>query len=417
MLIGRKNRRGRMLALAGAATLTLALATSMSSAVAHADPDGAFPPKANSAWVYDTATPGTWVDAIAAYNAAATPGHELNQVYSYATDMEMYCPDNDGTRCTADDLYSFYTPGSSGWDRTAAYYDAFVAADPGAFTIAPIIDGRTDSQGYLQGFNELSPALAAGFADKVAAQVCADPHIDGIQFDLEPFDVSSKNGQYHFYLQLAKNFAGQHTGNPAHDPYDCIDATHPRGRFYSVFTFAEAIRPGTPSAGNVRDILNAYNNGYLLDSLYDLSSAPAGTLNGLDSYTDAVRREAGNAKLWANRLHIRYGYGIPASASAHEFTTCSADADAIGSCIPDSTGASGYPMISYTRAAVAAIQATNAPRDPRYIGTAIWDFGDHVSWNGLNFGPVPATDDVLGYLATSLPGSQNPGRARGPHGH
>jgi hypothetical protein len=167
----------------------------------------------------------------------------------------------------------------------------------------------------------------------------------------------------------------------------------------------------------VRDILTAYGNGYLLDSLYDLSSAPAGTLNGIDSYTDAVQREAGNAKLWANRLHIRYGYGIPASASAHEFTTCAADADAIDSCIPDSTGASGYPMISYTTAAVDAIRATNAQQDPRYIGTAIWDFGDHVSWNGLNFGPVPATDDVLSYLATNLPGSQNPGRARGPYDH
>ena len=373
------------------------------------DPAVAFPPKANSAWVYDTGAPGTWVDAIARYNRQATPGHELNEIYSYATDMEMYCPDNDGARCTADDLYSFYTPGGGGPARTDAYFQAFDASSPGSMIISPIIDGRTDPGGYLQGFNELSPQLAAGFADKVAAQVCADPHVDGIQFDLEPFDVTSKNGQYHFYLQLAKDFAGQHAGPGAPDPYSCVDAGHPRGRFFSVFTFSASIRPGSASAANVQDILNTYRNGYFMDSLYDLSDAPAGTLSGIASYRAAVRREATDTKQWANRLHIKYGYGIPASASAHEFTTCTATAGAAGDCVPDATGATGYPMIDYTVAAVAAIEGSGAPRDPRYIGTAIWDFGDHVSWNGLDFGPVPAPADVLGYLATHLPGSRSPG--------
>jgi hypothetical protein len=65
-------------------------------------------------------------------------------------------------------------------------------------------------------------------------------------------------------------------------------------------------------------------------------------------------------------------------------------------------------MIEYARAAVNAINRIRAPHDPRYIGTAIWDFGDHVSWNGLNFTPVPAPQDVLDYLATALPGAANP---------
>jgi hypothetical protein len=390
-------------------------ASSPSSAASHATPPdhrpAAFPPKANSAWVYDTSSPGTWVDAIKQYNQQATAGHQLSEVYSYATDMEMYCPDNDGTQCAAGDLYSFYERGGGGWARTAAYDQAFNASDPGSMIISPIIDGRTDPQGYLQGFNELSPELAATFADKVATQVCADALVDGIQFDLEPFDVSSKNGQYYFYLQLAKDFAGQHAGARASDPYGCVDDNHPRGRFFSVFTFAASIRPGTASAANVQDILNTYRNGYFMDSLYDLSDEPAGTLNGIASYRTAVQQEATQTKRWANRLHIKYGFGIPASASAHEFTTCTETADAIGSCVPDSTGAAGYPMIEYTTAAFTAIERTGAPHDPRYIGTAIWDFGDHVSWNGLNFGPVPPTADVLDYLAGHLPGSRNPGLA------
>ncbi|MGN6414969.1 hypothetical protein [Flexivirga sp.] len=410
----RPIRPSRALALGAVAALAagMSLSTPAAASAEHSKP---FPPKANSAWVYDTAQPGTWIDAIRSYNARAGAGHALHQVYSYGADMEMYCPDNDGRRCTAGDLYSTYTAGGGGPARTAAYYDAFAAADPDAFTISPIIDGRTDARGYLQGFNELSPSLAAGFAGKVAAQVCADPHVAGIQFDLEPFDVTTKNGQYYFYLQLAKNFAGQHAGDPAHDPYGCVDAAHPRGRFYSVFTFAEAIRPGSESAANVRDILTTYGNGYLMDSLYDLSKAPAGTLNGLADYTSAARQEAGNTTRWANRLHIRYGFGIPASASAHEFTACSAGPDAVGECLPDATGATGYPMVSYSRAAVAAINASGAVHDPRYIGSAVWDFGDHVSWDGLDFSPAPAPADALDYLATSLPGSQNPGVAHGPH--
>jgi hypothetical protein len=282
--------------------------------------------------------------------------------------------------------------------------------------ISPIIDGRTDPGGYLQGFNELGPELAAGFADKVAEQVCADPYVDGIQFELEPFNVTTRNGQYYFYEQIAKDFAGRHGVGAAADPYGWIDAAHPRGRFYSVFTFAASIQPSTESAANVRHILNAYGNGYLMDSLHDLSSAPAGTLNGIDTYRVAGQREASDTTRWANRLHIKYGFGIPACASAHEYTTCAATAAATDVCVPDETGATGYPMIEYAKAAVDAIVATGAPRDPRYLGTAIWDFGDHVSWNGLNFGPVPAPADVLSYFATNLPGAQNPGRARGPQG-
>ncbi|MGI8415041.1 MAG: hypothetical protein ACR2P2_02310 [Nakamurella sp.] len=64
-------------------------------------------------------------------------------------------------------------------------------------------------------------------------------------------------------------------------------------------------------------------------------------------------------------------------------------------------------MIDYPKAAVRAIDLAGAPHDSRYLGTAIWDFGDHVSWNGLNFGPVPAPADVLSYLGKHLPGAAN----------
>src|SRR5699024_500683 len=109
---------------------------------------------------------------------------------------------------------------SNGYASTGAYAKSLHpvdTADPGRATedvlLSPIIDGRTDAGGYLTNFNGLSEELARGYADKVAAMICADQRIDGIQFDLEPFDVTTKNGQYYFYLQIAKNFAGQHDGD------------------------------------------------------------------------------------------------------------------------------------------------------------------------------------------------------------
>ncbi len=370
----------------------------------------AFPPRANSVWAYDNAgSPGTWVGAIRDYNEQATPRHRLDEVYSYATDLEMYCPGNDGTQCTPDDLNSYYTPDSGGWASTQAYYDAFDTAGTSVL-ISPIIDGRTDSGGYMQGFNELSRDLASGFADKVAAQVCADPRVDGIQFDIEPFDVSTRNGQYWFYRQIAKDFAGRHGGSSTPDPYGCADAAHPQGRFFSVFTFASSIAANSRSGANVAQIMNSYGNGYVMDSLYDLSDQPAGTLNGVATYATAVSREARDMTRWADQLGIDFGFGIPASASAHEFTTCTAAPDAVDSCRPDATGATGYPMLQYAKLAVGAINHSGAVDDPGFIGTAVWDLGDHVSWNGLDFGPVPPPAPVLHYLSGHLPGAA----ARGP---
>src|SRR5450759_3253868 len=88
-------RRVRRWAQAAVGVAGPALALGLMAAPA-ATADGAahasaFPPKTNSAWVYDTSTPGTWVDAIKDYNSTAQPGRELNEVYTYANDLEMYC--------------------------------------------------------------------------------------------------------------------------------------------------------------------------------------------------------------------------------------------------------------------------------------------------------------------------------------
>lgn len=179
-----------------------------------------------------------------------------------------------------------------------------------------------------------------------------------------------------------------------------------------MFTFAVSIQPGTESASNLQDVLNTYGNGYFMDSLYDLSSAPR--RNAQRNHRLPGRRKRSG--------HQHEGMGQPATHQVRvrrrrlrtQFTTCAATPSAVGGCVPDAAGATGYPVIDYAKAAVTAIDGTGALHDPRYLGPAVWDFGDHVSWNGLNFGPVPAPADVLNYLTTNLPGAQNPGLARSP---
>ena len=420
------TRRGGwigVLAVAAVAALTVgAPATAASADDAQAASQAvagqaSFPPRANSIWAYNDgsgAQPGQWADTINAYNATATPGNTLSEVFSYATDMETYCPGGVTADCTLDDLYSYYDPAATstvtGYKSTQAYATKLKPVDDGngaqPVIISPVIDGRTDAGGYLTSFNDLTETLARGYADKVAAQVCADTKIDGIQFDLEPFDVSTKNGQYYFYLQIAKDFAGQNAGDPSSDPLGCVDSGHPQGRFFSVFTFAKSIQPGTLSASNVRDMFTSYGNGMFIDSLYDMGDNPAGSLNDVPTYTALVQQEAKNTKTWADALGIPYGYGIPASATAHEFTTCTGP-----DCKPGADGSTGNPMLDYTKAAVNAMHDNNVVGDPLFRGASIWDLGDHVVWNDDTFGTVPASAEILAYLSHNLttPDADQPG--------
>ena len=99
-------------------------------------------------------------------------------------------------------------------------------------------------------------------------------------------------------------------------------------------------------------------NGYIIDSLYDLGSRPMAQLNDLPTNTQLVGVEAANMKTRANSLGVFYAYGIPATASAHEWEQCA------GGCAAGADGSTGNPMIEYTKRAVNAIKAAGAPDDP-----------------------------------------------------
>lgn len=380
MFCGRRGRTNRakvitMRTWLAAALVTLCLAPAAQAATPVTIPRG------NGTWAYDATRIGQWADDIAGYDATATDGHAITTVMSYATDLEMSCPGNDPARCTPRDFHVRYS--ANGRQRSTAAYAQRV---PGV-VMEPIVDGAIGTL-YLPGFNDLSPDLAAAFADRVAARVCADPNVAGIQFDLEPVNVRTMNGQYWFYTEIAKAFAGR----------GCIDASHPSGRFFSIFTFADRLRPGSASAKHLAAIVNGYSNGYVIDSLYDLGTRDGGWLNTPDEYESLVEQQVDQMRDWSDQLGIQYGFGVPGGASAHEYTTCTGSL-----CHHDPGSRAGYPMLQYTTRAIDAIDTSGARDDSLFVGNYLWYFGVGPQFHpGYTVTPAPVPPAVLNFVADRL---------------
>ena len=381
---------------ASGATTQLSGRPSAATLSAATTPTSVIPRGANSAWAYDGKSgAGVWATTIQNYNQLATDGHRLNQLYSYGSDVESD-PDS------ASGFTTYYTAGVQPSERTTAYNaDLNIApgltSTPSPVQLSPIIDGQIGSDSLPGSFNSMSVTAARALADQIALQVCADDNVAGIQFDVEPFNVTSTtSGQYPFYLQIGKDFAGA----------GCTNANHPLGRYFSVFAFGSALNPATASGPNVASMLNTYHNGYFIDSLYDLGTGPAGALNSPDTYTGLVSTETAHTVQWARQLGVNYAFGIPAAASDHEYTTCQGSGCVAGT---STTGASvaGAPMLSYVAAAVNAINAQGATTDALYVGTDLWDFGagTGTSLGSVVVTPAAAQVDVLRWLATHLPGA------------
>lgn len=371
-----------------------------------------FPPKANAAWVYDpqngsgqhkSIKAGYFAHAMAQYNQHASADARIGELYVYGGDMEMYCPHHQAGQCRPKDFHVYYSraaqhgkaPHSGKVTNVSVQaYERQLHRLAGlrGMILSPIIDGSLTGHGALRGFNQLSPELARVFADKVAKQVCADTAVDGIQFDLEPFDVSKKNGQYYFYKRIAHDFASRQTG--------CVDKRHPRGRFFSIFTAANRIRPHSASARHVRQIMRVANNGYIIDALYDLQGTPAGHQASIADYRRLVRRETRHMRRWAADLGLKFQFGVPAAAATHEYGACRGHR-----CRP----AANQPgrdaddtQLAYVKAAMQAINASGARDDKDYLGVALWAWSPDVDYGGMRFSPAEPSPVVKRYLNEHL---------------
>ena len=369
-----------------------------------ADPTGqdrGFPPRGNGTWLYDAAfpdgptgqphvEPGLWRDELAAYNANATAGHHLDQLFSYGGDLEMEC--RGGSDCTQDKMHVYYYPptsqhksrslletGASGFVSTQAYVDT-----GGDAIVIPIFDGRFDTGGYLQEFETLSENQARTYADIFARTVCADPAIPGVQLDLEPFDIGDP-AQAWFYDQLAMDLAGANT--ELESILRCKTELHPKGRFFSVFTFANQI---TPELGA---IFTRHGNGYVIVSLYDLGPGPATVASDPAAYRGYVADEI--ARTVSNSIaagDVPFQLAIPAAASTKEFATYRGTP-------------SGYTQLEYVEQALGALSASQVRENDAFLGIAVWGWSRFMAWpphtDGV-FEPGSPPADVLALLAEQL---------------
>ncbi len=374
-------------------------------------------PRANAAWVYDISNkpgearrydPGYFATALNNFNRSAQTGHKIQLVYTYSGSLEMYCPGKNPKHCRLDDLISVYPLssdrkliGGSAANTVQAYArEVDPAAAGGRVLVVPVIDGvvSADYEGSMKGFNELPPEMAKAFADKVARKVCADPHVAGVQFDIEPFNVSRKNGQYHFYKRIAQNFAGTVPATMQHSPVECKDRNYPQGRFFSVFTSSNQLNPAGPALENIREIVTKFNNGYVIAPLYDLGSGGPGEALAVTEYQRRATRHAKQMAKWAAGSDIPFQLGVPAAATVHEHAYCRG-----GACRKAPGSANDMPtQDSYLEAALTAIDKSGAREVEQFRGVSVWAWTRGVTVHGLQFEPQIPPWNVLELLSTKL---------------
>ena len=400
----------------------------------------------NGTWLYDSTfdasgnkgavQAGMFLSKLQAYNNTVTRTNthsQFTQVFSYGGDLEMYCDGGEGGQdtnaCTYNSLLLVYYPaamfnksynsytvsqilsqfGDSGFSSVNRYagltYEDSTGAPQKVQTMVDI-DGRVDmpaSEDYLNELNSMPQVDAVQFADKIAAQICADDNISGVQFDIEPFSFIGANGtipgpgQKYFYTEISKDFAGNYSGNNAPNPtpekdlLHCVDAAHPYGRVFSVFTFSKAIEEDPTDIQNVFGSTSPYQNGFMIDSLYDLGPNSGGQVNSPTAYSTFLAAEASTFKKDADQYGIPYQYAIPAAASTHEFESKAGTP-------------TGYNELAYTQGALQYINASSPATDPLFKGIDVWGWMQAMWWHGDHYTPdnVASDSNVESYLESNL---------------
>lgn len=406
----RSRRSGKV----GRYTCLCLLALLASHAVAS---ESSVVPNAHAAWVYDVTNrpgeprrydPGYFATGLNSYNRGAEKGHKIRLIYTYAGSLEMYCPGRKADQCRLEDLVAVYPlnadkrlHGADG-EATVRAYAAKIdgALAGGRVLVVPVIDGAIsgDYEGSMKGFNELPRELARAFADKVSRKVCSDPNVAGVQFDIEPFNVSEQNGQFHFYQRIAENFAGTVPATLREGAVNCKTNDFPKGRFFSVFASSNQMNPAGPAAKNISEILTKFNNGYLIAPLYDLGSGPPGHALSVTEYQNRAERHAKQMAKWSAQSGVKFQLGVPASATVHEHAYCRG-----GGCSRAPGAAAEVPtQDAYLRAALDAIDSSGARQSPHFRGVSVWGWTRGVTVHGLQFEPQVPPWNALSLLGKRL---------------
>merc|ERR1712166_38233 len=195
------------------------------------------------AFTYTTATQD-WRTETADYKA----------VYVYAGDVELYCRGSPtATAAGGASNTSIPCDFAAGRNQNAfVYYGSSAKAAAASYkaagkTVYLNFDGRISprNESYVPDFSLLSSSEISQFAATVAELVCADANVDGMGWDVEPFD----NNQVDFFAALDASLTA------------C-------GKRWGVFAFGEDLSDDMWLRG-------LGSSGFLLDSTYDLDCTQA----------------------------------------------------------------------------------------------------------------------------------------------
>lgn len=226
--------------------------------------------------------PGFWIGNIQAFNAGATAKNTLSRLYVYGTSMD-----------------------TSGQTNTVNYDSSFAISSVAAYrasfpntTILAIVDG---TPGQLQQGDAATLQLAKNLATSLVTQVCADPNVDGVFYDIEPTKFSY-GGLFTLYQTTAILLAsGQ-----------CKDAQHPNGRYMGVYAYVT-----TADGHLVKPALG--NNGFLAVPLYDVQDSQPPTPTNLTLFDSSAKSYVSNSNVNSSTYNIPYTVIGPAGASFGEF--------------------------------------------------------------------------------------------------
>ena len=98
----------------------------------------------------------------------------------------------------------------------------------------------------------ISDSSLVALGKQIANFACRSPYVDGVQFDLEPYNKKYSEKVNKVLAELSRMLE------------ECSSSAHPEGRSVSIFVFADALNPET-------GLLKALGkNGYAVVSMYDL---------------------------------------------------------------------------------------------------------------------------------------------------
>lgn len=316
----------------------------------------AFPPNgpdANPSTNPTTNHPGFWVDSIQTFIHGAVGKNTLSRLYVYGTSMD-----------------------TSGHSTTVNYSSSYAAASVAAYrasfptlTILAIVDGVPGQ--LIQG-DAGTVQLAKELATSLTTQVCADPNVDGVFYDIEPTKFNY-GGLFTLYQTTASQLA------------QCKDPQHPNGRYMGVYAYVN-----TADGHLVKPALGI--NGFLAVPLYDVQDSQPPTPTPLSLYDASVKSYVSNSDANSSAYQIPYTVIGPAGASFGEFEQYGSYAPPP----PTLPAPYNFTLITDFRPTITQVlymtdvnaNTVKYAKSPYYMGVDYWGWNYFIS-------PMPKNEQLL----------------------